>query len=179
MSERPTIECAGCGESIEEDNFYSSQNGDDLYHDECWFSEFDYASNVWIIQGGGQALKVLVCSHGTYDGEYLEDYDGALTISRAYHRTDGWRGYYETRVEGFEEVEAGWTTGNWGDAISASKQDFNTWAQSLIEGKVTLPEGLTVVLAFDPTSNVFSTAAGVFTNDADLFAQALSVPAGL
>lgn len=35
------------------------------------------------------------------------------------------------------------------------------------------------VLAFDPTSNVFSTAAGVFTNDADLFNQALSVPAGL
>ncbi len=173
-----TIECAGCGESIEEDEYRPSQNGDDLYHDECWFSEFDYASTVWIIQGE-EPQKVLVCSHGTYDGEYLEDYDGALTISRAYHRTDGWRGYYETRLEGFEEVEAGWTTGNWGDAISASKQDFNTWAQSLIEGKATLPEGLTVVLAFDPTSNVFSTAAGVFTNDADLFNQALSVPAGL
>ena len=139
MSERPTIECAGCGESIEEDNFYSSQNGDDLYHDECWFSEFDYASNVWIIQGGGQALKVLVCGHGVYDAEYLEDYAGDLNITRAYHATDGWRGYHETRVEG----------------------------------------GLTVVLAFDPTSNVFSTAAGVFTNDADLFNQALSVPAGL
>lgn len=178
MSKRPIIECAGCGESIEEDNFYTSQNGDDLYHDNCWSQEFDYASTVWIIEAGSEPLKVLVCSHGSYEAEYQEEYSG-LELQRAYHSTSGWRGYYETRVEGFEEVEAGWTTGNWGDSISDSKQDFNTWSGALINGEVDLPEGLTVVLAFDPTSNVFSTAAGVFTNDMDLFEESLIVPAGL
>ncbi len=173
--------CEACDEPILEEGSYMVGADQYVYHDSCWSSEFDYASKVWVIEGDEDPYQVLICSHGTYD-EYLEDYDGPLEIERTYHAaTDGWREYYETRVtnEGWTEVDAGWTTGNWGDSISDAKQDFNDWAQALIEGRVTLPEGLKVVLTFDPTSNVFSTAAGVFTNDADLFNQSLSVPEGL
>ena len=172
--------CEACDEPILEEGSYMVGADQNIYHDSCWSAEFDYASKVWVTEGA-EPYQVLVCSHGTYDAEYLEGYDGPLEIERTWHQSDGWRGYYETRVtnEGWSEVDSGWTTGNWGDYVSDSKQDFNAWSQALIAGLVTLPEGLTVVLAFDPTSNVFSTAAGVFTNDADLFAQALSVPEGL
>lgn len=172
------LTCEACEEEVTYNDCHPGQDGTP-YHDECWAQEFDYASTVWIIDGPHEPYKVLACSHGIYDAQYLEDYSGALQITRTYHRTDGWRGYYETRISGLQEVDSGWTTGDWGDAISNSKRDFNTWATDLIEGNTFLPEGLIVVLAFDPTSNVFSTACGVFTNDEEMFRQALEIPAGL
>lgn len=177
MTDNNETTCEACDEVIYAKDLRFGQDGT-AYHDNCWFQEFDYASRVYIIREG-QAQSLMVCAHGVYEAEHLEDYQGGLKITRGYHRTDGWRGYYETRVEGWHEVEAGWTTGGWGDPVADAKQDFNAWAEQVIENPETLPEGLGLVLAFDPTSNVFSTAVGVFTDNESLFEETMSVPAGL
>lgn len=169
------MNCSACEQCIEDDEYRIGQD-QETYHQGCFDSEFDYASTVMIIQSGQEPAKVLVASHGVYD-EWMDEYLGDLKITRAYHRTDGWRGYYETRIEDMEEIASGWSTGDWGDSISDSKQAFNRWVDDLVSGEIDLPEGLTVALTFDPTSNVFSTGCGVWVNDTDLFEAALNVPA--
>jgi hypothetical protein len=57
-------------------------------------------------------------------------------------------------------VLSGWTTGGWGDPTAERKLAFNKWAQSLYDNDTVPP--VDIAVATDPTSNVFSTAVGVF-----------------
>lgn len=144
-----------------------SANGDP-YHLDCWSSELDAASTVWHITADREPLALSVCSHGIYDRVWLEPYTGPLVIDRRWVATSPHRGHQRTRVRGFAEVLRGWTTGNWGDATSDSKQAFNQWVADLLEGGwEDLPENLEVLVVLDPTSNVFSTAVTVLANHPD------------
>lgn len=152
--------CLDCEETFDpyNDGGDYSEPRDGWICQSCWSESFNSASTAFFVEGG-EAVKYLVTDNGVFDAEYLEPANDVLT--RAYHRTDGWRGYYETRPTGdWTEVQAGWTTGNWGDSISDSKQAFNRWAEALIKGET--DPGHPVWVIADPTSNVFSTAIGVF-----------------
>lgn len=129
----------------------------------CWESAESHASKAYHVVDG-EAEAYLVHEYGVFSYEDLEEVDPP-PLSRTYKRTDGWRGYYETRPtdEGWTEIEAGWTTGNWGDAIADSKQAFNAWAERVMDGRTILDHPVWIV--FDLTSNVFSTAVGVFVPD--------------
>lgn len=155
-----TVTCGDCGTEIEVDASYYSSTTEEDYCEGCYYSAFDYASKAHLVTPGGETETYLVVSHGVYDAEYLEEAPELLV--RSYHSSGGWRGYYETRPVGDDWVsaESGWTTGNWGDAIADSKQDFNTWAEAVMAGEIELD--FPVWIIFDQTSNVFSTAVGVF-----------------
>jgi hypothetical protein len=92
-----------------------------------------------------------------YLGEYraIDEYgDPIYHIRRKYHKTDAWRGYYETSVDGTIEYDAG--ADLWGEST-----DIRTLAERLHDdfknGVLPIP----VYIVTDPTSNVFAIAMSV------------------
>jgi hypothetical protein len=154
--------CPECKEKIdtEIDYVHWSNVEEAWYCGSCYESDTSYCSTLYFISNGG-VTKYYVGDAFIFD-EYGDD-PRDLTIRRTYHSTDAWRGYNETTVEGFVNVLDGWTTGGWGDSVARRKQVFNDWAQALIEGEVRPP--FDVVIVFDPTSNVFSTAVTVLVRE--------------
>jgi len=133
----------------------------------CVSNSYNYASTVFLSDPREGVTKVTVT-----DIETINEWgDPVRGIERGYVHTDGWRGYHETRLEGYTEVTNGWTTGDWGDGISDRKQSFNHWANDVIQGTEECP--FRIALVFDPTSNVFSTAIGVWVDSQQMedFAQ--------
>ena len=182
--EATTVACSECEAPIdtESDPVYYTEGEEDYQCAGCWDSAIQYGSRAYQAGPGfevdpetGTVPLVIVTEYGVLDGAYYERVKSPL--ARSYHSSDGWGGCYVTRVteEGWAEVSSGWTTGNWGDAIADSKQDFNSWAESIISGKVVPP--FPVWIIFDPTSNVFSTAVGVWVPDQH--AHAATIPGGL
>lgn len=172
--ESTTYLCANCEERYDSDETpsYFSEIAGVVFCDTCWYEQFNEASNAWLVEEG-EATKYLVTEHGVFDAEYLESVQNLLT--RTWHRTDGWRGYYETLPNGeWREVTSGWTTGNWGDSISDGKQAFNRWVEGVVQGEVVLDHPVWIIT--DLTSNVFSTAVGVFVPK-DIEDEALDIPA--
>jgi hypothetical protein len=168
MSNDEIQACAECGETIDgpyADDARWSPVKEAMVCWPCYESASQYASVVYVIDGDG-VTKVYVHDLDVHN-EWGDEID--LPATRTYVHTSAWRGYYTTTVEGFVEVETGWTTGGWDDPIAHRKQTFNDWAQSLIEGEIVPP--VRVVLTFDPTSNVFSTGVGVLvrTDDVESF----------
>lgn len=124
----------------------------------CWESAEINRSVAHHVVDGEDTLYT-IHEYGVFDAEGDEVEPPPLT--RTYKRTDGWRGYYETTPVGeWDEVKTGWTTGNWGDPVADAKQAFNDWAQAVLEGEIVLDHPIWII--FDQTSNVFSTAVGVF-----------------
>jgi hypothetical protein len=86
--------------------------------------------------------------------------DAPSQFARTYHRTDPWRGYYETTITGTVEIESG--ADLWGTST-----DVRDLAERIKEEHEngTLPVPVYVVI--DLTSNVFATAMGIRVNQAD------------
>jgi len=139
----------------------------------CFESASQYASTLWIVDGDGP--RKYYVSDVEIINEYGDDVDD-LGISRTYVPTSGWRGYHVTKIEGWTEIESGWTTGGWGDPIADSKRPFNEWAEDLLSGEIVPP--FPVAVAFDPTSNVFSTAVSVYVKADNASAEPWSALTG-
>lgn len=163
--------CAHCGDDIDTDNdmFYGSELDGNTYCPTCYRTDMEEASTVMLTgpdyerDADNEPIRILVGAWFIEDrwGEPFTD----MGIKREYRSTDAWRGYYETRIDGWTEVLSGWTTGGWGDPTADRKQPFNEWAESLFTGEITPPVNIAVIT--DRTSNVFSTAIGVFVPEAD------------
>ena len=162
--------CEDCGDVMTTDGSqgYTVRESDGAHFCEsCVSNSYSYASTVWLYAPREGASQVTVT-----DIETINQWgDPVRGIERHYVSTDAWRGYHETRLEGYTEITSGWTTGNWGDGISDRKQSFNKWANRVIEGIEECP--FRIALVFDPTSNVFSTAVGVWVDSQQMedFAQ--------
>ena len=159
------IKCDKCSDDIDNENdvFYGSEITGKIFCPSCFESDRQSASQLFITGPNFQdyenePIKLLVSEDFIEDkwGEYVSE----PKVSRTYKSTSAWRGYYETTIEGWTEVLSGWTTGGWGDETGQRKQAFNQWAESLYNGE-TVPL-IDIAIAPDPTSNVFSTAIGVF-----------------
>lgn len=134
----------------------------------CYEATFEDMSNVHVVVDG-EVTRYMVTDYETIDtwGEPPDD----LKITRTWHSSSGWRGYNETSIEGWVEVPGlnGWTTG-FVDETVARKADLNTWVQRVLDGGLDEGEECPVPLAIilDPTSNVFSTAVGVWAQEDDV-----------
>lgn len=138
----------------------------------CVENDGQYASTAWHITPDGEITRYTVTDSFVYITEYGEEVGEDSPVTRTYTHTDGWRGYYTTRPVGeWTEYAGGWTTGDWGDAVSNSKQAFNRWAEALLAGEILPP--FEVWLVADLTSNVFSTAITIYIptafEDIDVF----------
>ena len=170
MSET-TLKCDNCEDLIntDEDIFYGSEITGKSFCEGCYNSDRQYASQV-LITGpnftsyNDEPVKLYVSEDFVEDqwGEYVSE----PKLSRTYKSTSAWRGYHETTIEGWSEVLSGWTTGGWDDSTGQRKLAFNQWAENLYVNDTVPP--VDIAIATDPTSNVFSTAIGVFVPEAQV-----------
>ena len=170
------IKCDNCSDDIntDEDIFYGSESSGETFCPSCYESDRQDASRVFItgpnfMPSDDEPVIFYVSEHFVVNryGEFVTE----PRLSRTYKSTSAWRGYYETTIEGWSEVLSGWTTGGWDDPTGQRKLAFNRWAESLYDGNTVPP--VDIAIATDPTSNVFSTAVGVFvpTEKVDEFTQ--------
>ena len=164
MSEQENL-CGGCEEQIHEDgdgSRWSESTGMEFCWG-CFESDINSASTVSHFPVGSSEHKVLVATNWVVDGEYYEDLKqkDAIKYRRTYHRTDGWRGYWVTEVDGYSEVAD--AVNLWGEG---SKID--SLAERLKSGyeEGSLPFEFAFVV--DLTSNVFTSGVSVVVKDADL-----------
>lgn len=157
--------CSQCETAIDTDNdmFYYSEIEGQHYCESCHDSDLQYGSTVLLagphFPSDSDGPVRIIVGEAFVEDKYGEDW-GDLTFTRTYHRTDGWRGYWDTKIDGWTETMAGWTTGSWDDdPTSQRKATFNEWAEAMYEGRITPPVNVAIVA--DPTSNVFSTGIGV------------------
>ena len=159
------VTCTECEEQLDLNDDYVRQCDDDaMLCEDCEFGVMKSASTVFLFTKDQEMQRCYVNKYFAQneDGEEINGKFIQKWIS-----TSGWRGYNETSIKGFAEVKdlTGWTTG-WTDETTANKATFNDWAQTLIEGESTAPVDMAIV--FDVTSNVFSTAVGVWVKDGEL-----------
>ena len=173
------IKCADCGDDIntDDDLFYGSELTGDTFCPSCYRNDLENASTA--LFAGPDYLRVAAEPVQILVGEkFIEDRYGDpftdVEVTRQYISTGGWRGYEETKIVGWTEILSGWTTGGWGDPTADRKQPFNEWAESLFTGENVPPVNVAVIT--DRTSNVFSTAIGVFVpeDDVDTFTEWLN-----
>lgn len=136
-----------------------------LICDSCWTSYMESASVVYSVSEDG-VERYYSTAIGMFD-EWYEETDDLFGQSENWRSSDAWRGHMHSTPdpEVWTEVLDGWTTGSWGDAISDGKKTFNEWAAELIDGKAKPPCHLLVIVSV--TSNVFSTAVGVWAKKED------------
>jgi hypothetical protein len=159
------ITCENCSTEIDAENdvFYGSEINDKAYCSSCYESDLTGASTAFLTGPdypftSEGATRILVGDwfiQNQWGDPWTE-----LTFQRTYQRSSAWRGYYETTIDGWTEILGGWTTGGWGDPTADRKAVFNDWAENLFTGEIVPPFNIAVIT--DPTSNVFSTAIGVF-----------------
>lgn len=159
-----TYTCPGCEETYDSDIDGScwSDVEEAEYCQYCRDSDMNHAAVAHLVGPDypvedGQASRFYVGSL------FREDQWGevpSLPFSYTYVRTSAWRGYSVVSIDGWTEVLDGWTTGDWGDSISNGKRPFREWAEGLLTGEVTPPCNVAVI--FSPTSNVFSSAVGIY-----------------
>lgn len=134
----------------------------------CWECREEDESSLSTINiaNGDWVEKYLIGQHVRVDeeGNGIPD---KFSITREWVPTNAHRGHYETKIEGWETVLSGWTTGQWGDETTERKQVFNRWAQDIISCNEYPPVSIAIV--FDLTSNLFSTRVSVLTKDVNAF----------
>lgn len=165
-----TYKCPGCEEEIDTENgcYAYSTVEDREYCESCRDSDLTYASVVTVYgpgyepdSDGHQRYYIGSLFHEDRWGEEPD-----LTFQQKWVSTDAWRGYSVTTIEGWAEVIDGWSTGNWGDGTSDRKQPFRDWVEGLHTGEIVPPCPVAVIA--DTTSNVFSTAIGIFVPEDDM-----------
>lgn len=165
MSDTIHCDATDCGREIDTDQepVYFTADGKG-YCETCHDHDLQYASTVIVVDGGER--RTYHVGDLFVEDEWCETDGIPYRFTRTYHRTDAWRGYHETTIDGWTELTSGWTTGGWGDPIADRKQRFNQWANDVCSGEAECPVPLAIVS--DPTSNVFSTAIGVFVPTSDV-----------
>lgn len=153
--------CCECQEDVDTDSeFYWSNVKEDYLCLSCYESDTQHCSTVQIVEEG-TINKFYIGDHVRMTEYGDEIYHTNLTFDRKWVSSDGWRGHYETTIQGWDEVLTGWTTGGWDDPIARRKVTFNEWAEALLNGALEPP--VPVAIVSDPTSNVFSMGISVLT----------------
>lgn len=129
---------------------WGNLDGSDLCND-CWSQDLEYASTCLLFDPSeSDPLRHLIGDHVGID-HYGDEWNGA---TRVHHRTDAWRGYYETEIPGTTEVKCG-------ADLYGEETDVRSLAERIqSEHKDgTLPVPVWIVI--DLTSNVFATVMTV------------------
>jgi len=156
------MKCLSCEDVVnEDDGFVFVKDGVLCYS--CEGEDLERASRVLLVAADGTKQTVLVSTYRVVEAEYFEDFD-EVAMSRTWHATDGWRGYFETELDGYEELTdlTGWTTGMPDESVSR-KFDLNEWLERVFTEDVFAEVDFAIVTEL--TSNVFSTAVGVWVKE--------------
>lgn len=124
----------------------------------CWESEESHASTVHLVMAGEEMRKFFINDYHAMN-EWGDEPD--FTIDRTYHRSDAWRGYYDTTVAGAVTIEEG--ADLWGERTDIRSLAERVHAEAE-EGTLPVP----VYVICDPTSNVFAVGMGIQVKAKDL-----------
>lgn len=166
MSENMSPKCCNCESDVNEhDDFVWSHTKNAHLCVDCRQSDEESVSTIFIIDGK-TIKKYFIGDHVRID-ENGEEIDNSYTIDRTWVSTSGYRGHYDTTIDGWGSVLSGWTTGAWGGEVSNRKDIFNEWAKNLMNGEIETPAPIALVI--DPTSNLFSTGISILTKHVGIF----------
>jgi hypothetical protein len=118
---------------------------------DCWSQDLEYASTCLLFDPSeSEPLRYLIGDHVGID-HYGDDWEGA---SRVHHRTDAWRGYYQTLIPNTTEIKCG-------ADLYGEETDVRSLAELIQsehkDGLLPVP----VWIVIDLTSNVFATVMSV------------------
>jgi hypothetical protein len=170
--------CNGCGKELDENDFVAINLEGESLCESCESSAWDYTNKVMIAHEGEVTNFEWCSDFGFRDTQYYEQCDPAGVDGFKYHRTDGWRGYWEPIVsKGFVDIASGWATGDYSDV--PWKHKFNALIDEIQSGELSCPYKM--VFVFGLTSNVFSMSTDVLVKEAELerFTNWLQEEAGL
>jgi hypothetical protein len=146
--------CDDCGEVIGENDPITVGNLDEtILCEGCGDSDLEHGGNMGRYMEGEPHERVHFGIHVAnliLDGDYQEELPGWWNerfIKRSWHRTDPWRGYYETEWKGLHAIAAGWLTGT-PDILRSGK----------------LPP-VPLYWYFDTTSNLFSQVSELLVDE--------------
>ena len=165
--------CANCSDEIDTENdlFYGSEENGQTYCPGCHHDDLANASTAFVTGPDYPESPQILIGEWFIEDNEGDPWTGEFTFQRSWRASDGWRGFWETTIDGWTEILSGWTTGGWGDPTGQRKDTFNRWAESLFTGKIVPPVNVAIIT--DPTSNLFSTAIGVFvpTDSVETFTE--------
>lgn len=152
--------CPVCEEWYGERDWENEGNYGDLTDtslcDKCYYSDLgDHASIL--VRYTTEGKERVVFGDHTASGEYGEApdwFEGLLPkpwTGRPYVRTDGWRGYFNTTLNGLVRLQDGWV------GAAPWKHSLADFVEAL-DAETEVPPAKLYVL-YEPTSNVFSTAS--------------------
>jgi len=158
-------ECASCGAEITENDFVAYTLDGVEYCESCEQNSWEYANTIITIENG-QITKYLWSSpFGFRDVKYWDAESPNGVEGFTYHRTDGWRGYWDVDIKnGYVSLASGWSTDRWSDVDY--KHIFNDFVDDILEGKTNCPFEL--IFSFALTSNVFSTSSDIIIKESQL-----------
>ncbi len=151
--------CVSCEEHVCDWDWNWTNAGEEICQG-CYDQDLEYASTVIVFDPSeSENHRWLVGDHVTYDqhGDPLES-----GVSRVHHRTDAWRGYYETTIPGTVDVQSG-------ADLYGTSTDVRDLAERIKDDHA---EGLLpcrVYVVVDLTSNVFATAMTIRVHAGDVW----------
>jgi hypothetical protein len=160
-----TTKCTSCEAEINENDFVALTQDGEEYCESCEQNAWEYPNTIYTMKNG-EKTKYLWCSpFGFRNAEYWEEESPNGVEGFKYHRTDGWRGYWDTEIQkGYIPLASGWSTGKWSDV--AYKHTFNDFVDDILDGTIECPYEL--IFSFALTSNVFSVSSDVIIKESDL-----------
>ena len=170
--------CSSCDNEIDNNDFVAINLKGESLCESCESSAWQYTNKVVVAHEGEISSYEWCSDFGFRDLENFEQCDPAGVDGFTYHRTDGWRGYWEPEIsKGFIEVASGWATDSHDDV--PWKHKFNDLVDNIHTGELSCP--YKIIFVFGLTSNVFSTSTDVLVKESELekFTTWLQDEAGL
>jgi len=170
--------CPSCGIQLDENDFVAINLEGESLCESCESSAWQYTNKVLVAHEGEISSYEWCSDFGFRDREYHEQCDPEGVDGFTYHRTDGWRGYWQPEIsKGFIDVASGWATDSYDDV--PWKHKFNALVDNIQSGELSCP--YKIVFVFGLTSNVFSTSTDVLVKESELekFTTWLQDEAGL
>ena len=139
--------CVGCDEEIKDGEGMRGLEGEPVC-ETCYY-ESEPCATVYYSRNDDEPH---------YITDYRDDTEGDFTVK--YHRTDGWRGYYEVESENWVNVHEDCIL-----AYSTDAAELQTFQDALMEQMDGV--GIEYARVFSRTSNVFSSGFDFFVRKQD------------
>ena len=156
----PQTVCVECEENINTDEDLCLFIGDSTFCEGCYEDTLGSAAMLLVFDGESWR-KYRVTEYGNIDAETGDNVED-LNATQIWVSSDGWRGHHDVHIPGFVELYSGWTTFMTDDTV-LRKIRFNDLLGEIENGDFTPPFEMAIALSM--TSNVFSTAIGVYARE--------------
>ena len=170
--------CSQCETELNENDFVAYDQKGEPVCESCENSSWEYANTVVTVHGNEKNVYDWCETFGFRNRESYEEENPNGVEAFKYHRTDGWRGYWDAEIaHGYEAIASGWSTGDYSDV--PWKKAWHELTEAISEGEAEPP--VEVIFALALTSNVFSMSTDIIlrTCDKQRFTEWVSAELGI